>query len=106
MPALASFLANIFASLFTWLGTYLTKRAANAVALTVLIAGAAVAMFAIVNGLIAALVFAAPDELGIALSWVWPTNGSACLSAIFGTEIALAGYRWHKDTVRAMSYVT
>ncbi|MGH8519246.1 MAG: DUF5455 family protein [Panacagrimonas sp.] len=105
MPLLAAFIGSLFSTFVTWLGTYLTKRAANYIAMTVTLAASVGIAWLAVSASLAALILAVPAELVTASGWFLPTNLDDCLAARVGCEVAIAGYRWHRDTVRASAAV-
>ena len=101
MPLLAAFIGNLFSGLIAWLGAYFTKRTANYIALVGLTAAAAGAMWLGVTSLLSALVATLPSFMLTPLTWLVPSNFDDCVAVYFGAEIICAGYRWHRDTVRA-----
>lgn len=101
MPVLASFLGSIFSFLFSWFGTFLSTRVATYVTFATAIAGAYLVLQAAVDAALSAVSVAMPEAVSIAIGWVMPSNTDACLSAVFAVEAAVAGYRWHKDVLRA-----
>lgn len=99
MPALAAFLGALFGKITEWIGTYLTKRAANYVALIVTLGAAVAVCWATIAALLSGLAMALPEPVVVAASWIMPSNVDACVSARIATEVALAGYRWHRQAV-------
>lgn len=105
MPLLAAFIGSLFTKIVEWIGTYLTKRAANYVAMTVTLAAAIGAVYVTIQALVAGIVASVPAEVIIGASWFVPAIVDDCIAARVGSEIAIAGYRWHRDTVRAAAAI-
>lgn len=105
MPQLAAWLGTLFSGVLGFFLAHLGKRAANYAALTAATAAAFAALWLTVTGLVAGLQLVMPAFIVIPLSWVLPGNLTECVSVYLAVQTALAGYRWHKETVRAASYV-
>lgn len=101
MPILAAFFGSMMSWLSAKIAEYFTKRAAAYVSLVVTLAAAVAATWAILQGLVAGLGAALPGFMTAPATWVLPYNLDDCIAVIFGAEVAIAGYRWHKETVRA-----
>ena len=106
MPLLAAFIGALFGKFCDWLGSFLTKKAANYVAMSVTLAAAIAAVWVALSGVIAALISSVPPQVVIAVGWFAIPNLDQCIAARVGTEIALAGYRWHRETIRAAASTT
>lgn len=101
MPILAAFVATLFGNFVAWLGAYFTKRTANYLVLVGLTAAAAAAMWTAATALLSACAALLPSFMTVPLTWLVPSNFDECLVAYLTTEVICAGYRWHRDTVRA-----
>lgn len=97
MPILAALIYGLFGGMVGWLAKYLTQRAANMVVLVGVAAAAAGTAWATINAIVSGIIPAMPNGLAVALTWCIPSNFNACISAIIGTEIACAGYRWTRN---------
>jgi hypothetical protein len=81
-----------FGQIFSWVGGYVSQRAALRVAWVAFVASLVVAMFAAVNALISGLVVALPSNLVIAGSWVVPDNTNECLAAYLSAHAIRFAY--------------
>lgn len=98
MPALAAFFGSIVLQLVKFFAQYVAKR----FAVTLAVITSTVAAWAVMWGAITAALSAArvvmPTPLASALSLVQPTGFSGIVAAWISVELALAAYRWFKDT--------
>lgn len=101
IPWLAGVIAGLFTALFTWLIKFFSKRVAVVVAIVGVIATVTAAFFAGINALLAGIVMAAPDWVGVAASMVVPSNTTACLTAIVSAYVLKWAYAWN---VRIIQY--
>ena len=61
-------------------------------------------LYATVQGLAAALHLVMPDLMVKAWHWIKPDGFDGTLAAFFAVQLALAIYRWSRDTARASSF--
>lgn len=100
IPWLAGVLGGIFASLFTWLAQFVTRRLAIVVACISIILTLTVAFFAAVHGAITGLASISPPQLGLVLGFVMPSNFPSCLTVILTTHTLRWAYEWNVKIVQ------
>lgn len=102
MPLLGALLQTLFGGLFAFLvrvvGMRLALASAAVAAFAVLTVGMYAAAQAVVSGLSVSFPGSAAALLGVWL--VVPDNAAVCLAAIFGTDAAVALYRWNSTVIR------
>lgn len=102
MPLLGALLQTLFGGLFAFLvrlaGMRLALATAAIAAFSLLTVGLYVAAGAVVAGISASFPSSSAALLGVWL--VVPDNAAVCLAAIFGTDAAVALYRWNSSVIR------
>jgi len=93
MPLLAGLVKALFAILMGWLGRYVTKRMALALAVSALFVTMTGALVVSLSAASSALLVAMPSFIGKAACWFWPSNGNQCISAM----MAASAVRWAYD---------
>lgn len=93
MPLLGGLLAGLFGKLADFFLTLFTKRVAMGLALATLIAGGFATLYAAVVALLSGIAVVMPEQLSIALAFVFPSNVDSCVSAFVATQAACMGYR-------------
>jgi len=88
MGVLITFLGKIFDALLEFFTKRLTKKLAVRAVFATLVVGLMASFIALLQGLLAALVFALPEEYGGILRNVVPANTALCLSAVVTANIA------------------
>lgn len=95
IPWLASVLGALFGGLLTFFAQFLTKKLALTAAFVTASLGLFGVFFSVIWGLMQGINFAAPPELGMALSFIVPSNAPACLSVILSAHVARWIYDWN-----------
>ena len=100
IPFLAGLIGGSLTSLATFIATFIGKRFALAVAMVSLIVAATVAFIALLSGLMTAVEYAAPAQIGIAMGLFLPSNFKLCLSTAITAKIAAWAYSWNVKIIQ------
>ena len=98
---LGTLLASAFGTLFTWFVTFMTKRLAIVTAAILVIVALTSALWATIEGSLAALSLALPNEFSAALGMILPSNASTCISIIISAHMLRYAYEWN---IRIVQY--
>ncbi len=100
MPIIAAWIGKLFVSFVAFLAAFMGRQVAVRVAAVSAIVAVTAGFVSVVNGLISSISVALPSELFIAASWVWPSNGTACLGVILSAHAARWVYDWHTKVIQ------
>ncbi|MEM3774941.1 MAG: DUF5455 family protein [Candidatus Bathyarchaeia archaeon] len=92
---LATLLIGAFTSLFSFLTQFVSKRLAIVLLVIAAITTLTTAFFVAISGLISGMSYAMPSFVALGLGHVWPTNATACLSAIATGHVLRFAYEWN-----------
>lgn len=98
------FLVGILGSLAGFFGQWMTKKAAMGTAALASFAALTVGFWAALKALIAGVLVAAPAFCE--LSWLVPSNTSACVAVAVSATVVRAVYDWHVENIKVLSYIT
>lgn len=103
MPLLGSLLVSLFGTLGAFFTQYVSKKVALWLACGVAITAAfgvlTLAAYALINGLMTA----APDTVGVALTWLVPPQLPALVGARFALQVAIAVYQYQLNLQLAIA---
>lgn len=100
IPFLAGVLGSLFAGLIQFFAKYLTKRLALTAAFISASIGLFAVFFAVCWSSMQAIIFAAPVELSLALSFMVPSNAPSCLAAMLTVRVARWVYDWNTRVIQ------
>lgn len=108
MPVLAGLLVNLFGGLIGWLGRWFGKRVAIGGAAVLTFSGLTVSLYVGVGLLLKSIVWIVPSESWILMGmWVaLPDHTQALISVAIAGDTAIALYRWNRENLRLMAYIT
>lgn len=99
-PWLASLLVGAFTSLFAFLTQFVSKRLAIVILVIAAIGTLTTAFFVAISGLISGMSYAMPSFVAQGLGHIWPSNATACISAIATAHVLRFAYEWNIRAVR------
>lgn len=100
LPWLATLLIGAFTSLFAFLTQFVSKRLAIVLLVIAAITTLTTAFFVAISGLISGMSYAMPSFVGQGLGHIWPSNATACLSAIATGHVLRFAYEWNIRAAR------
>lgn len=98
IPWLAAVIGSVISGLVSFFGKWFSKRVALTLAAVTAVVAVTAGFIGVIEGLIAAIQYAAPDTAGWFL--FIPGNFSACLSAIITGKIARWAYEWNVKIIQ------
>lgn len=104
MPQLAAFLRSLFQGQLSFMTSMFDRRVALRLAWVSFAVSLLVAMYAAVNAILSGLSYAMPSAIAIGASWVMPDNFDECITAYFGTHIALYAFEWKMRISSKLAY--
>ncbi len=100
MPLLALWFGKLFASTVAFFAAFMSKQiAVRVAAISALVTVTSVFVLSI-ESMIQSISVSVPVELTIAATWVWPSNGTACISVILAAHAARWVYDWNTRVIQ------
>lgn len=94
IPLLITAVSSFFVGIFTWFVQFFTVRISIVLAAIVLIGAFTTTFLLAINALIDGLSVSLPREFSTAVSYVVPSNCSACIAAIVAAHLLRFLYSW------------
>ena len=106
MPLFATFLGGILAAIVEFFAKYITKKLAVFAAVVTILTTLTTAFIVALKALYVGVAAAAPSELTIAMSWIVPSNASACVGAYIAAVLLRWAYDWNVGLAKAKLWIT
>lgn len=106
MPIFAAWVASAFSGLMAYFGVNFSVQVARILAVMALVLGLYIVFYSAMLTLANVLTIVLPDEIGIAASWLWPSNGFHCLSTIISAKFLAAALRFQLKQMRTIAGVS
>jgi len=106
MPLAAAAIISVLMAMVEFFAKYFTKKIAIFTAVVVVLTSLTAAFVVAIKALYLGVVAVAPSELSIAMSWIVPSNASACVAAYISARLIRYAYDWNVALAKAKLWIT
>lgn len=100
LPYLIAALIALFQSAITFFLKFMTRKFAAIASATAIFVGLTAALIIALNVIIAGITYTMPNEITMAISWIMPSNTTACVSAYYSAVSVKFVYDLKSKVVR------
>jgi len=101
-----AWLGGLVAQLAAYFTARYAQRYALQLAIVAIFAGLTTALWIAIYAAAQAILITIPGPVSTMWAVVVPVNFPPCLAALWSSRITLAAFKYHKETLKIMSYVT
>lgn len=100
MPLLAAWIGSLISSIAGFFAAWMSKQIAIRIAVIAALVAFTTTFVTAIRGILAALSYATPPQLSMALSWIVPTNVDVCLAAWASAAALRWAYDWNTKIIQ------